>query len=54
MADGNTNVAIAEHLFISDKTVRNHVSNILRKMKVNDRTQVVVMAIKNGWVKLND
>ncbi|MCY8209927.1 LuxR C-terminal-related transcriptional regulator, partial [Bacillus spizizenii] len=38
--------------FISEKTVKNHVSNILQKMNVNDRTQAVVVAIKNGWVEM--
>lgn len=50
LADGRSNKAIGEDLFISEKTVKNHVSNILTKMNVNDRTQAVVTAIKNGWV----
>ena len=36
----------------SEKTVKNHVSNILQKMSVNDRTQAVVEAIKKGWVEV--
>ena len=50
MTDGKSNRSIGETLFISEKTVKNHVSNILQKMNVNDRTQAVVEAIKNGWV----
>ncbi|MFZ3590393.1 response regulator [Bacillus sp. DJP31] len=50
LADGKSNRGIGESLFISEKTVKNHVSNILTKMNVNDRTQAVVVAIKNGWV----
>lgn len=50
LADGKSNRGIGEGLFISEKTVKNHVSNILQKMNVNDRTQAVVEAIKNGWV----
>lgn len=50
MTDGKSNRAIGEILYISEKTVKNHVSNILQKMNVNDRTQAVVEAIKNGWV----
>lgn len=50
LAEGQSNLKIAKSLYISDKTVKNHVSNILSKMKVIDRTQAVVMAIKNGWV----
>jgi DNA-binding NarL/FixJ family response regulator len=52
LADGKSNRSIGEALFISEKTVKNHVSNILQKMNVNDRTQAVVMAIKNGWVEV--
>lgn len=48
LADGKSNRGIGESLFISEKTVKNHVSNILQKMNVNDRTQAVVVAIKNG------
>ncbi|MFD1736808.1 response regulator [Bacillus salitolerans] len=52
LADGQSNRVIGETLFISEKTVKNHVSNILTKMNVNDRTQAVVFAIKNGWVEV--
>lgn len=52
MAEGNSNRAISEILIISEKTVKNHVSNILQKMKVKDRTQAVVTAIRNGWVEV--
>ncbi|MGG0720073.1 response regulator transcription factor [Robertmurraya massiliosenegalensis] len=52
LADGKSNRGIGEALFISEKTVKNHVSNILQKMNVNDRTQAVVEAIKNGWVEV--
>ncbi|TDQ36922.1 response regulator transcription factor [Aureibacillus halotolerans] len=50
LADGKSNRSVGETLYISEKTVKNHVSNILQKMNVNDRTQAVVVAIKNGWV----
>lgn len=50
LADGKSNRAIGESLFISEKTVKNHVSNILQKLSVKDRTQAVVEAIKSGWV----
>lgn len=52
LADGKSNRGIGEALFISEKTVKNHVSNILQKMNVNDRTQAVVEAIKKGWVEV--
>lgn len=50
LADGKSNRAVADALYISEKTVKNHVSNILQKMNVKDRTQAVVSAIKKGWV----
>lgn len=53
MTNGFSNRMIGEALFISEKTVKNHVSNILQKMNVNDRTQAVVESIKNGWVRVN-
>ncbi len=52
LADGKSNRGVSEALFISEKTVKNHVSNILQKMNVNDRTQAVVTAIRNGWVEV--
>lgn len=52
MAEGNSNRAIGERLFISEKTVKNHVSSILQKMDVQDRTQAVITAVKNGWVHI--
>ena len=50
IAKGKSNKKISEYLFISEKTVKNHVSSILQKMEVNDRTQAVVHAIKYGWI----
>lgn len=52
MAEGRSNKSIGEYLYISEKTVKNHVSSILQKMEVDDRTQAVIIAIKNGWVTL--
>jgi two-component system response regulator DegU len=52
LADGKSNRSLGEALYISEKTVKNHVSNILQKMSVNDRTQAVVTAIKKGWVEV--
>jgi len=51
---GNSNKEIAAILRISHQTVKNHVSAILRKLKVNDRTQAVLYALKNGWFQLQD
>jgi two-component system response regulator DegU len=52
MSQGKNNRAISEHLYISEKTVKNHVSNILYKLNVQDRTQAVLTAIRYGWVQL--
>ncbi len=52
VAAGRTNKEIASHLDISNQTVKNHVSSILRKLAVNDRTQAVVYAMRRGWIKV--
>ena len=52
LAEGMNNRAIGEQLIISEKTVKNHVSSILKKMKVKDRTHAVVNSIKNGWISI--
>src|SRR5881392_1697468 len=46
MAQGKTNQEIADELFIALKTVKTHVSNILSKLQVQDRTQAVIYAFK--------
>jgi two-component system response regulator DegU len=50
IARGKSNKDIAEKLYISEKTVKNHVSNILKKMKLADRTQVAVYAHQKGLI----
>ena len=52
-ARGNSNKIIGRKLGISDQTVKNHVSAILRKLEVNDRTEAVVYALKNGWIRID-
>jgi len=53
VARGNSNKLIARKLGISDQTVKNHVSAILRKLEVNDRTEAVVYALRNGWIRID-
>lgn len=51
MAEGKSNQEIADQLYIALKTTKVHVSNILGKLQVHDRTQAVVYAFKHGLVK---
>jgi NarL family two-component system response regulator LiaR len=51
MAEGKSNQEIADDLFIALKTVKTHVSNILSKLQVQDRTQAVIYAFKHELVK---
>jgi DNA-binding NarL/FixJ family response regulator len=52
IAHGHSNKAIAKELSISDQTVKNHITSILRKLAVNDRTQAVIYALRNNWISL--
>lgn len=52
LANGMFNKEIATLLNISERTVKNHISNIFKKIDVNDRTQAAVFAIKNDIIKL--
>ncbi|WP_226581672.1 response regulator transcription factor [Halobacillus litoralis] len=51
MAEGKTNQDISEQLFIALKTVKVHVSNILGKLQVDDRTQAVIYAFKHDLIE---
>jgi len=52
VANGMFNKEIADYLNISERTVKNHIANIFKKIGVSDRTQAAVFAIKNDIIKL--
>lgn len=52
IAQGMPNKEIASTLYISEKTVKNHITNIFRKLNVEDRTQAALFAVKNKIVEL--
>lgn len=51
LADGCNNQEIADELSLSQHTIKTHVGNILHKLAVDDRTQAVVKALREGWVR---
>ena len=53
VSEGLTNAEIGYALGISAQTVKNHVTSILRKLAVNDRTQAVVTALRRGWLTID-
>jgi two-component system response regulator DegU len=50
IAEGNSNKVIAHILGISEQTIKNHVSAILRKLNANDRAHAVALALHSGWI----
>lgn len=53
LAKGKSNKEIASALFITEKTVKTHISNILSKLQLSDRTQAAIYAVKNGFIENN-
>jgi DNA-binding NarL/FixJ family response regulator len=51
LVKGYSNKEMAEEMFISEKTVKNHLTNIFRKLSLKDRTQAAIYALKSGLVK---
>ena len=54
IANGNTNKQVAHVLGISEQTIKNHISAILRKLNANDRAHAVALAIRNNWVLVDE
>ncbi len=54
IAEGNSNKQIAHILEISEQTIKNHVSSILRKLNANDRAHAAVLAIRHGWISMEE
>lgn len=53
IADGCSTPEVAERLYISQKTVKNHLASIYHKLDARDRTQAVLQAVRMGIVRLN-
>lgn len=53
VAQGLSNLNIAEQLVISERTVRSHISNILEKLHLSNRTQAALYALRQGWLPLD-
>jgi len=54
IAEGNSNKRIAYALGIGEQTIKNHITSIMRKLNANDRTHAVVLAIRRGWLNVED
>ena len=53
-AQGLTNTAIAQKLDLSDRTVQGHLANIYVRLQVANRTEAVLKALRQGWIRLDD
>lgn len=51
LSDGLTNAEIASQLVVSEETIKSHISNILRKLNLNHRTQIAIFALRNQLVQ---
>lgn len=54
ICNGNSNKQIADTLNISEQTIKNHVSSILRKLNANDRAHAVVLAVRRGLISIDE
>jgi DNA-binding NarL/FixJ family response regulator len=53
VAQGLSNKEIADALYITEQTVKNHMTSVLRKLAVDDRVQAVLCAVRNGWIEIS-
>lgn len=54
VAEGNANKRIASALNISEQTIKNHITSMMRKLNANDRTHAVVLAIRSGLLNVDE
>jgi len=54
IARGNSNKRIAHTLGIGEQTIKNHITSIMRKLNANDRTHAVVLAMRKGWLNIEE
>ena len=54
VANGKSNKQIADTLSVSEQTIKNHVSSILRKLNANDRAHAAVLAMQHGWISIEE
>ncbi len=54
IAEGNSNKRIAYALGIGEQTIKNHITSIMRKLNANDRTHAVVLAMRKGWLEIEE
>ena len=54
VARGNGNKRIATTLNVSEQTIKNHITSVLRKLGANDRTHAVVLAMCHGWISMSE
>ena len=52
VAEGCSNRVIGLRLGISEQTVKNHLAKVLQRLRAPDRTAAVVIALRNGWLQL--
>ncbi|MCI8793841.1 MAG: response regulator transcription factor [Bacilli bacterium] len=52
LIEGKNSKEIAEYFFISDKTVRNHISNVMQKLEVKTRYQAIIELLKMGELEI--